>query len=157
MLLLVAANFFIISATFIKPRANVKNSSDSNIWNSEDGGLVPLCGSTKFRVAALVTFDCFLLLTPIMSLFGTCAQFTAYWNVCFHGNHVEYIAASKAATWKARVPNYGSTGTAETQTEPCITSAAEGSSILHVDGEVEDAERIKDGKVEDDARQTEHS
>lgn len=94
--MLMVANLMAIWSWFVAGRQ--AEEPNRPIWEREDGGVKPLCGSKFLTLLKLVLIDCGLLIMPVMAVYGMVPMCCAYVSTCVWGNRIEYVTASKASS-----------------------------------------------------------
>lgn len=81
---------------FVNEGQHAKQGTVKSLWHLQHGEVNETLGSTHLTVGLLTAVD-MIVLPVILFVYAFIAELIAYWNVCFRGNQIEYVTASKAA------------------------------------------------------------
>jgi len=100
LILMMAANYVFLVLVFLWPKSIAVRS----VWHSETAHLPQSRGS--LAALGLIVYDFAFFMSWMLVPYGIFAELVAYWNVCFNGNRIAYVTASKSMLQKD-IPTYG--------------------------------------------------
>jgi hypothetical protein len=97
MLLFVVANYLFVVVGFVQAKKDREDlGGKMTIWHDADGCIPPTFGSVRLTIFLMVAVDIVVFMSPVAVPYTLIPELLAFNYVCWWGNRIKYITASKA-------------------------------------------------------------